>query len=218
MELTDYRALLIDCDEVLVDRDSGIWTALQPLLENRPGMLGREEVLTEYKQVVRTLYPRFSELGFGGLLCFAHRQLAERLGLKASWEEGMSFARSVRDWSLFEDAPGAMLYLRKFYRLLVYGDRDSADQEALCERLGIPPEDLLSRASAPLVDRAWLLANDLEPKDILLVSAPPAETPAAVGLCLIRRGDAEHSQPCPADFCINSMADLVAQHQLSLRR
>ena len=218
MELTDYRALLIDCDEVLVDRDSGIWTALQPLLENRPGMLGREEVLTEYKQVVRALYPRFTELGFGGLLCFAHRQLAERLGLKASWEEGMSFARSVRDWSLFEDAPGAMLYLRKFYRLLVSGDRDSADQEALCERLGIPPEDLLSRVSNPLADRAWLLANDLEPKDILLVSAPPAETPAAVGLCLIRRGDAEHAQPCPADFCINSMADLVAQHQLSLRR
>ena len=32
MELTDYRALLIDCDEVLVDRESGIWSALQPLL------------------------------------------------------------------------------------------------------------------------------------------------------------------------------------------
>ena len=37
MYLTDYRALLIDCDEVLVDRDSGIWTALQPLLENHHG-------------------------------------------------------------------------------------------------------------------------------------------------------------------------------------
>ena len=44
MYLTDYRALLIDCDEVLVDRDSGIWTALQPMLENHPGQPGREEV------------------------------------------------------------------------------------------------------------------------------------------------------------------------------
>jgi FMN phosphatase YigB (HAD superfamily) len=218
MELTDYRALLIDCDEVLFDRDSGVWTALQPLLETRPGALGREEVLAEYNQVMRTLYPRFSELGFGGLLCFAHRQLAERLGLKASWDEGMNFARSVGDWSLFEDAPGAMLYLRKFYRLLVCGDRDSADREALCERLGIPPDDLLSRANNPLTDHAWLAANDLEPKDILLVSTSAAERPAAVGLCLIRRGDAEHASPCHADFCINSMADLVAQHQLSLRR
>ena len=218
MDLTDYRALLIDCDEVLVDRDSGVWTALQPLLENRPGMLGREEVLSEFNEAVRALYPRFSELGFSGLLCFAHRQLAERLGLKVSWEEGMTFARSVRNWSLFEDAPGAMLYLRKFYRLLVHGDRDAEDREALCERLGIMPEDLLSPASKPLEDRDWLLANDLKAKEILQVSRYPAEPPISAGLCLIRRDHGRYTQQCPADYCINSMADLVAQHQLSLRR
>jgi len=217
MDLTDYRALLIDCDEVLVDRDSGIWTALQPLLENRPGTLGREEVLSEFNEAVRTLYPRFSELGFSGLLCFAHRQLAERLGLKVSWEEGMTFARSVRNWTLFEDAPGAMLYLRKFYRLLVCGDRDAEDREWLCERLGVMPEDLLSPASVPLADSDWLLANDLKAEEILQVSRYPAEPPALAGLCLIQRGHNRYTQRCPADYCINSMADLVAQHQLSLR-
>jgi hypothetical protein len=217
MDLTDYRALLIDCDEVLVDRDSGIWTALQPLLENRPGVLGREEVLTEFNEAVRTLNPRFSELGFSGLLCFAHRQLAERLGLKVSWEEGLTFARSVRNWPLFEDAPGAMLYLRKFYRLLVHGDRDAEDRESLCERLGVMPEDLLSPASKPLTDRAWLLANDLKAEEILQVSRYPAEPPALAGLCLIHRGHGRYTQRCPADYYINSMADLVTQHQLSLR-
>ena len=218
MYLTDYRALLIDCDEVLVDRDSGIWTALQPLLENHPGMLGREEVLAEFDEAVRTLYPRFSELGFSGLLCFAHRQLAERFGLKASWEEGMSFARSACNWSLFEDAPGAMLYLRKFYRLLVYCDRDAEDREQLCERLGIMPEDLHSRASNPLEDGAWLLANKLEPENILQVSRPPAQPSKSAGLCLIRRSHENYTQEYSADFYITSMADLVAQHQLSLRR
>lgn len=111
MGLIDYRALLIDCDEVLVDRDSGVWAALQPLLENGLNTPDKDSVLTEFDDVVRTLYPRFDELGFSGLLCFAHRQLAERLGIKASWEEGMTFARSVPNWTLFEDAPGAMLYL-----------------------------------------------------------------------------------------------------------
>ena len=218
MYLTDYRALLIDCDEVLVDRDSGIWTALQPLLENHPGMPGREEVLVEFDEAVRTLYPRFSELGFSGLLCFAHRQLAERFGLKASWEEGMSFARSACNWSLFEDAPGAMLYLRKFYRLLVYCDRDAEDREQLCERLGIVPEDLHSRASNPLADGEWLRSNNLKPKNILQISRPPAEPPKSAGLCLIRRGHENYTEEYSADFYITSMADLVAQHQLSLRR
>ncbi|KAB0507430.1 MULTISPECIES: HAD family hydrolase [Pseudomonas] len=218
MYLTDYRALLIDCDDVLVDRDSGIWTALQPLLENHSDRLDREAVLAAFDEAVRTLYPRFAELGFSGLLCFAHRQLAERFGLKASWEEGMSFARSVGNWSLFEDAPGAMLYLRKFYRLLVCCDRDAADREQLCERLGITPEDLLSRVSNPLEDSAWLQANKLKPEDILQVSRPPAEPPKSAGLCLIYRDHGNDTQQCPADFCINSMADLVAQHQRSLHR
>ncbi len=217
-ELTDYRALLIDCDEVLVDRDSGIWAALQPLLEGLADTPSKKQILAEFRRIAQALYPRFGELGFGGLLCFAHRQLAESLGLQATWEEGMSFARSAGDWTLFEDAPGAMLYLRKFYRLLVYGDRDSADRDALCERLGIAAEDLLSRAGNPLTDRTWLAAHDLQARHVLQVSAPAASMLASVDLCLIRRGESEHAQPCGAQFCASSMADLVAQHQLSLRR
>jgi hypothetical protein len=218
MHLTDYRALLIDCDEVLVDRDSGIWTALQPLLESHPGALAREAVLAEFDAAVRGLYPRFSELGFSGLLCFAHRQLAERLKLKASWEEGMSFARSASTWSLFEDAPGAMLYLRKFYRLLVCCDRDAEDRDALCERLGIAPEDLHSRANNPLEDEAWLLANTLQPEHIMQVSKVCERLQKSAGLCLIRRDPEQSTKAQSADFYITSMADLVAQHQLSLRR
>src|ERR1700712_5742929 len=105
--LTDYRALLIDCDEVLVDRDSGVWAALQPLLENGLNTPDKESILTEFNDVVCTLYPRFDELGFSGLLCFAHRQLAERLAIKTSWEEGMTFARSAPNWTLVAHPPGA---------------------------------------------------------------------------------------------------------------
>ncbi|RMQ42208.1 hypothetical protein ALQ04_01073 [Pseudomonas cichorii] len=218
MGLTDYRALLIDCDEVLVDRDSGVWAALQPLLEHSANRPEREQVLAAFSDAVNGLYPRFGELGFSGLLCFAHRQLAEHFGVRASWEEGMAFARSVAGWTLFEDAPGAMLYLRKFYRLLVYADRDVQDRNALCERLGLESDSLLSLTTHPLDDPRWLADMDLDPSDTLLVSRPPASALATGGLCLIRRERAEHRQPCPADLCINSMADLVAQHQLSLRR
>ncbi|XHF33964.1 2-haloalkanoic acid dehalogenase [Pseudomonas chlororaphis] len=218
MGLTDYRALLIDCDEVLVDRDSGVWTALQPLLDSRGGRPDKEQVLGEFREVVQGLYPRFAELGFSGLLCFAHRQLAERWSLNASWEEGMSFARSAANWSLFEDAPGAMLYLRKFYRLLVVGDRDAEDRAVLCEHLGIVADDFISLASDPLRDEDWLNANELKPEHILRVTRPAARGPALTDVCLIGRERRKQPTPCAADYCINSMADLVAQHQLSLRR
>ncbi|WP_210639358.1 2-haloalkanoic acid dehalogenase [Pseudomonas sp. Tri1] len=218
MRLTEYRALLIDCDEVLVDRDSGVWAALQPLLENHGNPPDKAQVLAEFDEVLQALYPRFGELGFSGLLCFAHRQLAERWKLKVSWEEGMSFARSAAGWTLFEDAPGAMLYLRKFYRLLVLGDRDAEDRGALCERLGIEPDDFISLASDPLQDHDWLLSNDLDAEAILQITRPGARPREVGAVCLICRSSENPSTPCAADYCINSMADLVAQHQLSLRR
>ncbi len=214
MGLTDYRALLIDCDEVLVDRDSGVWAALQPLLDSRGGQPPREQVQVEYNAVVAALYPRFAELGFSGVLCFAHRQLAERWGVHASWEEGMSFARSVGNWSLFEDAPGAMLYLRKFYRLLVRGDRDAQDRGVLCERLGIAPEDFISLAD----DLQWLNDPTQEVQPVLHVTGPSVGAQGSLDRCLIGRHRARQPSPCAAQYCINSMADLVAQHQLSLRR
>jgi hypothetical protein len=218
MGLTDYRVLLIDCDEVLVDRDSGVWTALQPLLEGRHQVPERAALLAEYKAVMTSLLPRFEELGFSGMLCFAHRHIAEQLGTKASWEESLTFARSVPYWPLFEDAPGAMLYLRKFYRLLVLVDRNVEDRGQLCERLGLGLDDLLSSAAHPLEQSHWLRDLGIEPREALLLSREPAQAPAQAGLCLIRRARLEHRQPCTADVCISSMADLVRQHQVSLRR
>ncbi|WP_248731346.1 2-haloalkanoic acid dehalogenase [Pseudomonas sp. MWU13-2517] len=215
MGLTDYRALLIDCDGVLVDRDSGVLAALQPLLDSRGGKsLPREQVLAEFHAVIEGLYPRFAELGFSGILCFAHRQLAERWGLPASWEEGMSFARSAGNWSLFEDAPGAMLYLRKFYRLLVCGDRDFEDRGLLCERLGIEADDFISLVDA----RQWLDRHGAQVQPVLHVTRPSVGPDVSLDRCLIGRQSARQPVPCAADYCINSMADLVAQHQLCLRR
>ena len=214
MGLTEYRALLIDCDEVLVDRDSGVWAALQPLLDSRGGQVQKQAVLAEYNAVVAALYPRFAELGFSGVLCFAHRQLAQSWGLQASWEEGMSFARSAGNWSLFEDAPGAMLYLRKFYRLWVRGDRDAEDRAALCERLGIALEDFISLAEDP----GWLSQPALEGQPMLHVTRASVAATAGLDRCLIGRQRSRQPTPCAAHYCINSMADLVAQHQLSFRR
>ena len=88
----------------------------------------------------------------------------------------------------------------------------------LCERLGINADDFISLAGDPLQDSQWLQSNGLEPSQILQVTRPSASPQASSDVCLICRGRVKHSTPCAGDYCINSMADLVAQHQLSLRR
>ena len=111
-----------------------------------------------------------------------------------------------------------MLYLRKFYRLLVVGDRDAEDRAVLCEHLGIVADDFISLASDPLRDEDWLSANELKPAHILRVTRPAARGQALTDVCLIGRERVKQPAPCAADYCINSMADLVAQHQVYLRR
>lgn len=213
MRLTDYRVLLLDCDGVLIDRDSGVWTALQGLFAEARPVPEKGPLLARFHQLLQGLYPRFDELGFTGLLCFSHRQLAEGLGLRASWEESLSFARTATAWPLFEDAPGALLYLRKFYRLVVLCDRDAQDREALCERLGLHSDELL----APGESQAWLDQQQVPFDQALWVQAN-VPAPAQQGaVCLLRRGRRLAGE-CPTDVCINSLADLVAQHQLWLRR
>ncbi|WAH55107.1 2-haloalkanoic acid dehalogenase [Pseudomonas silvicola] len=213
MRLTDYRVLLLDCDGVLIDRDSGVWTALQGLLVGTGVVAEKGPVLDRFEQGLHGLYPRFEELGFTGLLCFAHRQLAEALQVRASWEESLSFARTPVTWPLFEDAPGALLYLRKFYRLVILCDRDAQDREALCERLGILAEELV----APAQGQAWLDQQQVPFEQALWVRASLPEPAVQGAMCLLRRGRRQAGQ-CPVDECINSLADLVAQHQLWLRR
>ena len=105
-------------------------------------------------------------------------------------------------------------YLRKFYRLRVRGDRDAEDRGVLCERLGIAPEDFISLADDP----QWLNEQPDEMQPVLHVTGPSVGAEGALDRCLIGRQRARQPSPCAAEYCINSMADLVAQHQLSLRR
>lgn len=213
MGLTEYRALLLDCDGVLVDSDSGVWAALQGLFASFKAAPSRDSVMSYYHEVLDALYLRFDELGFSGMLCFAHRQLAEHFDVRVSWEESLSFARSVRSWPLFEDAPGALLYLRKFYRLLVLCERDAEDRTSLCERLGLGSEEVL----VPSAAQAWVQKQGLAAHQVMVVTVADS-VGGEQAHCLLRRRAKAGLQTCQANFCVNSLADFIYQHQLSLRR
>ena len=75
-------------------------------------------------------------------------------------------------------------------------------------------EDFISLAEDP----QWLTEQSEQLQPVLHVTRPSVGAHAALDRCLIGRHRARQPSPCAADYCINSMADLVAQHQLSLRR
>ena len=109
--LTDFRALTFDCYGTLIDWETGLFAALQPLLTRAGVALPRDAVLAtfaehESRQEAATPTMRYSEL-----LTDVHAQLARAWGVTPLATESRAFGASVGDWPAFDDTIAALQYL-----------------------------------------------------------------------------------------------------------
>jgi 2-haloalkanoic acid dehalogenase type II len=135
--LLDYEALSFDCYGTLIDWESGIWDACQPLLDAngadpfRPDILARFGWL-ESDQEAATPSMRYSEL-----LAVVHRRLADELGLETTDELDRAFGASVPHWPAFADSRQALGLLSERYRLIVLSNVDRDSFAASNKKLGV---------------------------------------------------------------------------------
>lgn len=126
-ELLDYEALSFDCYGTLIDWESGIWSALQPLLwaNNRP--IGRADVLAVFGQLETRQQQETPRLRYPELLVKVHHDLAGTLGLASTDALDSAFGASVPKWPAFTDSAAALAYLGRTYRIVILSnvDRDS---------------------------------------------------------------------------------------------
>lgn len=127
MRLTDFKVFSFGCYGTLIDRDSGIWTALRPLLASGHIRLPRSEVLGAFDRHELALAADNPELPYSELLARAHRSLAKEWGALSSDAEHTLFGRSVPKWPAFADVPAALRYFKRYFKVAVLtnGDRDS---------------------------------------------------------------------------------------------
>lgn len=127
MLLTSFKVLSFGCYGTLIDRDSGIWTALRPLLAGGRIRLSREEVLAAFERHEAALEASSPELPYSEVLAQAHRALAKEWAVLCSDAEHTLFGRSVPDWPAFADAPAALQYFSRYFKIvaLTNGDRHS---------------------------------------------------------------------------------------------
>lgn len=125
MKLTDFKVLTFDCYGTLIDWETGIAEALSALPDR--ASVDREQALQtfaefESRQQILTPQMRYAEL-----LAHVYLQLAGHWGIDATREQAGQFGRSIEDWPAFPDAPDALAYLKRYYRLVILSnvDRDS---------------------------------------------------------------------------------------------
>jgi 2-haloalkanoic acid dehalogenase type II len=137
MRLSDFSVLSFDCYGTLIDWESGIFAALQPLIAKGKVALDRDKALEifgrhEAAQEKETPGTRYSEL-----LTEVHRRLAEEWGVAATDQEHRDFGHSVPDWPAFPDSPEALAYLKQHYKLVILSNVDRESFKGSNARLGV---------------------------------------------------------------------------------
>lgn len=126
MKLTDFKVLTFDCYGTLIDWETGILKALQPLRAKKPGLTD-DHVLETYARHEHAQEKATPGMKYSELLAVVHEKIAGEWGVKATKEEHAAFGASVGNWPAFADTPAALQYLKRFYKLVILSnvDRDS---------------------------------------------------------------------------------------------
>lgn len=124
-QLTDYKVLTFDCYGTIIDWETGVLTALQPLLAANNASFSRKHLLTVYAECESAQQAKTPDLTYAKLLEAVHPQAASKLGLKApSAEENESFGASVGSWPAFPDSVAALHRLSKHYKIVILSNVD----------------------------------------------------------------------------------------------
>ena len=165
--LTDYRVLTFDCYGTLIDWETGIWDALQPLIMHdddaapggsagtgdasfarsaggtpptsatRSATVTRADALRAFAQCESRQERATPGLRYPELLTRVHRSIAETLGLRTDAALDEAFGASVPFWPAFPDTADALRVLKRHYRLVILSNVHREGIAASNRRLGV---------------------------------------------------------------------------------
>lgn len=137
MRLTDFNTLTFDCYGTLIDWESGIHTALQPLVARTGKPPSRDAALETFGRHEAAQEAETPDMIYSALLTEVHRRIAKEWSVGATEEDHLRFGASVPDWPAFPDSPEALAYLKQHYKLVILSNVDRASFAGSNRRLGV---------------------------------------------------------------------------------
>jgi len=136
--LTDFKVLTFDCYGTLIDWETGIWDALQPLImHNRRSDITRNSALLSFAQHESAVESATPDLHYRRVLEKVHAAFAGEFGLDNTEEFVVDFGNSVAHWPAFPDTADALRYLKTRYKLVILSNIDRASFAASNRKLGV---------------------------------------------------------------------------------
>ena len=136
--LTDYKVLTFDCYGTLIDWESGIWDALQPLLmANGCDRITRDVGLSAFAEIESAQQSATPTMRYSELLTRVHATLAGRFDLASTETLDGEFGASVAHWPAFPDTADALRVLKRHFKLVILSNVDRAGFAASNRKLGV---------------------------------------------------------------------------------
>ncbi|MGE3875981.1 MAG: haloacid dehalogenase type II [Parvibaculaceae bacterium] len=137
MKLSDFKALTFDCYGTLIDWETGLWNALQPLLSAGRLDIEREKALDIFSGLETEQERETPSLLYSTLLAVVHSRMAKSWGVHAHADLHDRFGDSIPDWPAFPDSAAALAYLKRHFKLVILSNVDRKSFAASSKKLGV---------------------------------------------------------------------------------
>ncbi|MEM7505317.1 MAG: haloacid dehalogenase type II [Pseudomonadota bacterium] len=238
MKLCDFKALTFDVYGTLIDWESGMIAGLKPLTDRVSRNLSRDEILEAHAHHESSTQAQTPAKIYSQLLGVVYRRLAEEWGVKTTWEDCLTYGRSVEHWPAFPDSAEALAYLKQHYKLVVLSNIDNVSFAYSNAKLGVAfdgvytAEDVGSYKPSPR-NFEYMIANlarmgiaenqILHTAESMFHDHGPANRFGLANCWIYRRHDKQgfgatmNPGEMPRyDMVFNSMAELVEAHRAEM--
>jgi|SRR5579863_6256134 len=123
LALSDFSVLTFDCYGTMIDWETGIFSALRPILAAHQKNIADAALLELYAELELAAEQR-DYLSYRDVLQSVVRGLGERLGFTATEAEVRALPESIKTWQPFPDTVTALQKLKSHYKLAVISNID----------------------------------------------------------------------------------------------
>jgi 2-haloalkanoic acid dehalogenase type II len=135
MQLSQFKVLSFDCYGTLIDWESGLGQALEPL-RLKTGAPA-EKLLEAFGQLEHRLEQAHPGIRYSELLARIYGELSRDFGAGPDEDAAQAFGQSVGAWPAFPDSAEALAYLKQHFRLVILSNVDGKSFAGSNRRLGV---------------------------------------------------------------------------------
>jgi len=147
LDLTRFKVLTFDCYGTMIDWESGIFSALRPILKAHQRSISDSALLELYSEL--ELMAESGEfLLYREVLQSVVRGFGQRLGFSPTDAEVRSLPESLKHWQPFPDTVAALRKLKRRYQLAVLSNVDDDLFAATAPKLGVAFDHVVTAQQA----------------------------------------------------------------------